>query len=63
MPAEHWEGYVEYIKGVLETPGAKDFWNDVGAGFSRDFRIWVDSLVSESEQQTEGEKPKVTVRG
>ncbi len=45
MPAAHWEGYTKFFRDYLRTPGAKEFWQDVGYGFSREFSSWVDGLV------------------
>ncbi|MCL7926298.1 MAG: hypothetical protein M8841_00795, partial [marine benthic group bacterium] len=40
-------GYVTYVRGYLSTPGMTEFWQDVGAAFSRDFADWIDGLMVE----------------
>ena len=47
MPKKHWAGYVRYVRGYLSTPGMTEFWQDVGAAFSRDFADWIDGLMVE----------------
>jgi hypothetical protein len=47
MPKRHWAGYVRYVRGYLSTPGVTEFWQDVGAAFSRDFASWVDDMMAE----------------
>ena len=47
MPADHWNGYVRFVEGYLQTPGVVDFWADVGPSFSARFRAWVDQLLAD----------------
>lgn len=47
MPKKHWAGYVRYVRGYLDTPGVREFWDDVGEAFSVDFAKWIDGLLSE----------------
>lgn len=47
MPGSHWEGYVRYVDGYLDTPGVPEFWADVGPAFSRDFSNWVTELLEQ----------------
>jgi hypothetical protein len=47
MPAKHWSGYVKYVQGYLDTPGVREFWDDVGPAFSVDFSKWIDGLLAE----------------
>lgn len=49
MPAKHWSGYVRYVRGYLETPGVREFWDDVGPAFSVDFSNWISSQLAEIE--------------
>jgi hypothetical protein len=47
MPASHWNGYVRYVTGYLESPGVPEFWDDVGPAFSADFSAWITGLLAE----------------
>ncbi len=47
MPAKHWSGYVRYVRGYLESPGVRDFWDDVGPAFSVDFSNWIDGQLDD----------------
>lgn len=46
MSKKHWSGYVKYVEGYLETPGVKEFWDDVGPAFSVDFSKWIDGQMA-----------------
>jgi hypothetical protein len=50
MPAKHWSGYVKYVQGYLETPGVREFWDDVGPAFSVDFSNWIDGQPAEIDR-------------
>lgn len=45
MPKKHWSGYVKYVRGYLESPGVREFWDDVGDAFSVDFSRWISSQL------------------
>lgn len=47
MPNNHWSGYEKFIKASLNSPGFKDYWNEVGPAFSEDFSKWMDKLFLE----------------
>lgn len=47
MPPEHWQGYVRFVEGYLETAGVHEFWADVGPAFSARFSAWIDRLLAE----------------
>ncbi len=54
MPEKHWSGYVTYVRGHLQSPGARAFWEDVGPAFSADFAQWIDGLLVEASAETSG---------
>ena len=46
MPSTHWNGYVKYVTGHLASPGAREFWDDIGGAFSLNFSNWVTGLIN-----------------
>ena len=46
MPEAHWQGYVRYVEGYVRSPGMREFWDDVGPAFSRDFSRWIDEKMA-----------------
>ena len=51
IPTKHWSGYVKYVRGYLEFPGVREFWDDVGAAFSVDISKWIASQLAEIEAE------------
>ena len=51
MPKKHWSGYVKYVRGYLESPGVRVFWDDVGDAFSVDFSRWISRQLDEFGSQ------------
>ena len=49
MPNNHWNNYAKFIKVSLDSPGFKDYWNEVGFAFSEDFSKWMNKIFSESK--------------
>ena len=49
MPDNHWNNYAKFIKVSLDSPGFKDYWNEVGFAFSEDFSKWMNKIFSESK--------------
>jgi hypothetical protein len=47
IPKKHWSGYVKYVQGYLESPGVREFWDDVGDAFSVDFSQWISSQLDD----------------
>ena len=47
MPQSHWNGYLHYITGYIQSRGFMDYWIKVGPGFSEDFRAWINNKVAE----------------
>jgi len=45
MPAGHWNGYVRFVTGYATSPGMREFWEDVGPGFSKNFSDWMTEIV------------------
>ena len=51
MPTKHWSGYVKYVRGYLDSPGVREFWDDVGDAFSVDFSNWISSQLDDMGSQ------------
>src|SRR5437879_3175166 len=41
MPETHWGPYERYLTKYMQSPGFRDAWNDIGAGFSQDSALWI----------------------
>ncbi len=52
MPDNHWNNYAKFITAAMESPGFADYWGEVGFAFSENFRLWMNSIVSNSEMNT-----------
>lgn len=49
MPEHHWSGYAAFLNSYLDSPGFREFWTDVGYGFSAHFREWIDGLLAKRD--------------
>jgi hypothetical protein len=51
MPDAHWRGYTRYMTKYIQSPGCKEAWDDIGAGFSEDFAQWLDGMFASLSQE------------
>lgn len=49
MPESHWQGYEKYVAGYIQSPGMREFWDDVGPAFSADFSAWIDAQFDKAQ--------------
>lgn len=53
MPESHWEGYVRYFSEYIQMRGFREFWSEVGPGFSKNFREWLSDLMGAQSQTSD----------
>jgi hypothetical protein len=51
MSESHWRGYQRFITDYLRTPGAPEFWQDVGSGLSEEFSESVTGLLRQHAKE------------